>query len=442
MRNELPSRWNWSRVAIGMRIVALFAWTTGCSKANPSDAADAGVAGAAGANGGAGGSAVGANAGAGGSAAGSPGGASGAAGAGAAGTGAAGQSAPSAFCDAHEKALENHQLVCQGGTLTATGSPFCHFSVDTEVSSGSVRYDPVAASACLDELPVLPCWQFDGPDCSKVFTGTIPEGGACFPALVFEECVSGTRCVADAQCPGVCKGFAQLGEACDMNDTSSTFCATGLYCAPGAEPKCAVSTPAPTPGVGTPCPSGVGCQSANVQLACVTPAGDGGTAEATCQPPRDDGPCGSPSDCRSYVCVGGVCLPPKVTGDDCTPGLMECGPGTYCGAASKCVLPPTVGQSCAGSAAEGQGCLDVPCDPVSLTCVPLVNPGKLGDPCPTGICDIEFTCNSTTLTCVPNCLRGNACGAPGQVCCASGLNPAQDKVCNSGSACINSICTK
>jgi hypothetical protein len=435
MRDELSSRWIWSRVAIGMRIVALFAWTTGCSKANPSDAADAGVAGAAGANGGAGGSAVGANAGAGGSAAGSPGGASGAAGAGAAGTGAAGQSAPSAFCDAHEKALENHQLVCQGGTLTATGSPFCHFSVDTEVSSGSVRYDPVAASACLDELPVLPCWQFDGPDCSKVFTGTIPEGGACFPALVFEECVSGTRCVVSVQCPGVCTGFAQLGETCDMNSDSATFCADGLYCAPGLEPKCVVAPPAPTPGVGTLCSSPYDCQSGDVWLVCEAPNDpiDGGTVQGTCQPPRDDGPCLNLSDCRSNVCVGGnittgtygVCLPPKVTGDDCTPGLRECGPGTYCGSASKCVLLPTVGQSCAGSAGEGQrqGCLDLPCDPVSLTCAPS-----------------SLLCISTT-TCVNQCLRGNVCGAPGQACCA-GQQDSNPQVCNSGSACINSICTK
>ena len=400
MRDEESNRGISNRAALGIRVVALFMGALGCSKATPSDS-------------------------------GNP----------------IDLSDPSAFCDAYSKATANHQLACLGGSLTVGGQPLCLVAPNTEVSSGSVSYDPVAASACLDELPVLPCWQTDGSDCSKVFTGTIPEGGACFPAFGLTECVPGTRCVADVQCPGVCTGYAQLGDACDMNSDSSTFCGAGLYCAPGSNPQC-VAAPVPTtPALGTPCGWYYDCQDGYVQLACEGPNGpvyDPGTTDGTCQPPRDDGPCLNPSDCRSYVCAGGstapmtagVCVPPKVTGDACTPGLEECGPGTYCGSASACVLLPTVGQSCAASAGEGKGCLDVPCDPVSLTCVPLGNLGELGGPCVTVACDIDLTCDSTK-TCVPSCFRGNACGAPGQVCCA-GTGSAG--LCNSGLACVNAIC--
>jgi hypothetical protein len=391
MRAEESNRGISNGAALGIRVVALVAWTVGCSKANPNDS-------------------------------GNP----------------IDLSDPGAFCDAYSKAMAIHQLACLGGTLTVGGQPLCLVAPNTEVSSGSVSYDPVAASACLDELPVLPCWQNDGSDCSKVFTGTIPEGGACFPAFGIEECVSGTRCVVSVQCPGVCTGYAQLGETCDMDDTSSTFCGAGLTCAPGSNPQC-VAAPVPTPGLGTPCSWFYDCQMSNVTLACEGPNGpiNTSTPDGTCQPPRDDGPCLSPSDCRSYVCVGGNCMPPKVTGDACTPGMRECGPGTYCGSASACALLPTVGQSCAGSAAEGPGCLDVPCDPVSLTCVPF---GKLGDSCQTVPCSIELSCDSTSLTCVPSCIRGSACGAPGQVCCDGQTGPGPTGLCNSGSACVNALC--
>lgn len=386
MRDGESKRRISKRAALGIHVVELFVAAVGCSTANPSDLSD-----------------------------------------------------PSAFCVAYSKATANHQLACLGGSLTVVMQPSCVFGTNTEVSSGRLSYDPVAASSCLDELPVLPCWHFDGPDCSKVFTGTIPEGGACFPAFGLTECVPGTRCVADVQCPGVCTGYAQLGEACVADDESSLFCGAGLSCAPGSNPQC-VAIPVPTPGVGTPCGSDYDCLSGDVQLACEGPNGpingtSSGTAQGSCQAPRDDGPCFSPSDCRSDVCAGGVCLPPKVTGDACTPGLGECGPGTYCGTTGACVLLPTVGQSCAASAGEGKGCLDVPCDPVSLICLPL---GNLGDSCQqTGICSIELTCDSKTLTCVPSCIRGNACGAPGQVCC-DGTGPTG--LCNSGSACVNAIC--
>lgn len=406
MRAEESNRRISSRAALGMGVVALFVCTVGCSKASPSDPSDL--------------------------------------------------SDPGAFCDAYLKAEINHQVVCSGGSTaaltTAIAAQYCG-PVESEVSSGSVRYDPVAAAACLDELPVLPCWQSGASDCPMVFTGTIPEGGACFPTIRgrLEECVPGTRCVTNAQCPGVCTGYAQLGEACSMDDTSSTSCANGLSCAPGSEPKC-VAVAVPTPALGTPCSGGYyECQGIDVQLACEGPNGpihdpSGGTAAGTCQPPRDDGPCLDPADCRSGLCVGGdavtatasFCMPPKVAGDACTPGLQGCGPGTYCGPASVCVVVPSVGQPCAVSAGAGQECLDGVCDPVSLTCVPF---RKLGDPCQGSTCSAELACDSTSQTCVPACFRGNACGASGQACCDPELKgPGPAGLCNSGLACVNAIC--
>ncbi len=409
MRAEESNRGISTRARLGMRVAALFVCTVGCSKTSPGDPSDL--------------------------------------------------SDPSAFCDAYLKAELNHQVVCSGGSsaavTTAITAQSCG-SVESEVSSGSVSYDPVAASACLDELPVLPCWQSDAADYSKVFTGTIPEGGTCFPAILgLEECVPETRCVTNVQCPGVCTGYAQLGEACSMDDTSSTFCANGLTCAPGSEPECvaaAVAAAVPTPALGTPCSWYFECQGLDVQLTCEGPNGpiydpSSGTAAGTCQPPRDDGPCLDPADCRSGLCVGGneatamagVCMPPKVAGDACTPGLQGCGPGTYCGSASVCVVVPSVGQSCAVSAGTEQQCLDGVCDPVSLTCVPF---GKLGDRCQVSTCSFELVCDYTRMICVPGCFRGSACGASGQACC-NGLQikaPGPGGLCNSGLACVNAIC--
>ena len=394
------SRGAWSRVVVGLSIVAASGWTGGCSSTKPS--------------------------------------------------------APATFCDAYEKAVANWKFNCQGGSLAALTTAIaaldpCRF-VNTEISSGSVAFDPDAAAACLDEIPVLACWQFGsfGPDCAKVFTGTIPEGGACYlgTALLADECAPGNRCLANVQCPGICTRYSQLGESCTVETDGSSGCAPGLTCA-GDVPVCTTAAVWST-AVGMPCWSLDDCTGDDGTLACegpggpiddfAPPPGDGGTAPGTCQPPRDDGPCSFATECRSDVCFGaqggtpttdGVCLAPKVTGDSCTPGLGECGLGTYCGAASTCVVLPSIGQSCVGNAGEGQACIDGACDPGSMICVPF---GKQGDTCEAATCGLAFTCDSATRTCLPNCIRGSACGSPGQSCCA-------EQLCNGGAACVNGICT-
>jgi hypothetical protein len=355
------------------------------------------------------------------------------------------------FCESYLDARANREVICEGGSLTVLETAFhavdyCRF-VDTEISSGSINYDPDAASACLGELSVLACWRASAADCSRVFSGTIPEGGSCFLAAIgADECVSGSHCVADVACPGTCVRYAQLGESCSGDDSSlPTFCSPELTCGPNA--LCETDS-GPSPSVGTPCSSIDDCLTLDIALSCKGSSGpvavpgqtaaDGGAPAGTCQAPGDDGPCVSEFDCRSKICSEATststqfsCLPPKVAGDACVRNFDQCGPGTYCGPASECVLDPSVGQSCAGLGLERPQCANGVCDSTSWTCVPF---GKQGDPCLMYSCSVGLTCDSyASGTCLPSCIRGSACGAPGQVCCAGQL-------CHSGSACLNATC--
>jgi hypothetical protein len=351
------------------------------------------------------------------------------------------------FCDAFVNSSADQTTVCRGGSRSAYdlaigALDLCRF-VQIEVSSGAVTFHRDAAVACLDEMAALECWEYGSAatDCLKVYSGTIPQGGACYPGapLSGEECIVGTRCVSDTQCPGTCVRYAQLSEACSTTFDASDYCAPGLFC--DASSRC-IASPAATPTPGSTCSFDDDCMSSAVSLACVSPQGPAEGSSGTCQPPSDTGPCLYSVDCRSGHCAGanpptttGLCTPIKVTDDSCTPGQNECGPGTYCGSTSTCTLLPSLGQSCAGNAGEGQACLDGPCDPTSLTCVPFA---QQGDSCQQGFivgtCSIELTCDAASQRCVPSCLRGNSCGAPGQACCGGGL-------CMGGVSCIAGQCS-
>jgi hypothetical protein len=122
-----------------------------------------------------------------------------------------------------------------------------------------------------------------------------------------------------------------------------------------------------------------------------------------------------------------------MVGDACVPGQAQCGNGTYCGTANKCVDLPVIGQSCVGNAGEGTYCANGSCNPLTSICVPYQAAGQVCSGT-AGSCD-GFTaqCSSAGI-CLPSCVRGGvACGGQGQICCAQNF-------CNAGLACNGTTC--
>jgi len=320
-----------------------------------------------------------------------------------------------AFCNAYFGASADRAYACQGGSrdaLTAhlQGMDWCNAAA-AAIGAAHVAFDATAAAACLADIPGLECWQNPNasPNCTKVFTGTVAEGGACYRSLPMgaQECAPGTECDSSgSDCTGVCV----------VHDTT---------------PPLAV--------IGGPCTGANDCVGDQGALTCVGSTGPILSGMGTCQVPAESGPCNYPSDCLTAACarpdvtMPGMCQAPKQIGDSCTPMAGECGTGTTCAAATNtCVVYPAVGQPCAGDHNVANQCRDGICD-ASGRCVRY---GKRGDSCsaPIDTCGFGMVrCDSTSLRCEPECMPGNGCGARGQVCCAG-------QRCNAGLYCNGRAC--
>jgi hypothetical protein len=370
------------------------------------------------------------------------------------------------FCQNYIDAVTAKLQQCQGGSAAALQALFqttniCN-GITLDLAAGKVVFAENSASACLREIDALDCGSLAASsasptgypsDCGRVFQGTVPIGAACYPltAPPAQECVSGSHCVADTQCPGVCQPDGTSGQACDLTIGG---CAAGLTCTYGyaATPTCTALPP--DVQVGAPCAGPADCGSANVGLICEGKDGpiDGFVSTSagvsgTCQKPPVSGPCNTASECSSESCsstapgtTSGVCLPPKVVGDPCVKGARQCGVGAYCGSASRCVELPVVGQSCAGTSGEGTDCIDGFCNPLTKTCMPFLGAGAGCQSQATLVpqqpqqCDpINTTCSPTWGVCLPACAPGSSCGGSGQICCAN-------EICAAGLACSVGTC--
>jgi hypothetical protein len=353
------------------------------------------------------------------------------------------------FCAAHVYVAGNRAFACRGGSRAAHDvwvqvTHACE-TATAAIAGSHALFDPAAAAACIAEMAALDCWQEPAaaPACALVFTGTVADADSCYPNLPFdaEECLPGSHCVADDwECTGRCERYRLLGESCtEYTLNRSGRCAAPLVC----ERTCLETTNTPF-AIGTMCVRASECTGDQGTLACAEangPVPPGDTTGGTCQPPADTGRCLTGSDCRSGICqraptdtgIFGTCVPPKRLGDACAPG--QCGPGTTCGAIGKCMLLPSIGQPCSPSVDERPACLDGVCDASTLRCVPI---GEQGDRCPAPVFEPpcipgRLRCDQATSTCLPACFPGNACGAPGQACCANQL-------CNTGAACNAGVC--
>lgn len=172
-----------------------------------------------------------------------------------------------------------------------------------------------------------------------VVHGDQPLGAGCTVKGFFSDCARDLVCNAGL-CVDPCQRLS-AGDSCGQGSSIAT-CGEGLFCDSGNTKKCQ-----PTGGVGSPCPTGDGC---NEDTYCK----DMKTCEA---PPRAGEPCGPlglcaeqlycagattceaiPGDgqpcpdflCQQYlVCEAGACKPGPGVGEPC-PSNGSCGPDTEC----------------------------------------------------------------------------------------------------------------
>ena len=88
------------------------------------------------------------------------------------------------FCKAVINAAADRSYACEGGSREALdaqlqATDFCNAAA-VAIGAAHVKFDAGAAAACVADVPHLACWQNLGasPNCTKVFTGTVAEGGA------------------------------------------------------------------------------------------------------------------------------------------------------------------------------------------------------------------------------------------------------------------------
>lgn len=214
--------------------------------------------------------------------------------------------------------------------------------------------------------------------------GTVPGGGTCSSTT---DCISGLTCTA-----GVC--LASIGGQC----TSLRGCvssATACY------NNICVSTPLSPVGGTPPCQSGLVVDSSSGTAICRVPIG---------------GTCSTSTDCiTGGTCTGGICV--MSSGGGGIGGTPPCMSGLI-NDSGVCKVP--VGGTCSSSSdctSTSGGCISGRCT---------ASKGRLDSKC-----TVSTDCN-TGLTC-----DGGRCKiSPSSVipCC-------DDRMCSSGSVCMDSVCT-
>jgi hypothetical protein len=228
--------------------------------------------------------------------------------------------------------------------------------IEADIAAGMVVYDGAAAAVCLTWIAqnLSPTCRtseqprFQPPLCSTIFTGTVPEGGAC---LTSGECVSDDcdrpGCGSDSCCQGTCiastirpNGTVPVGAAC----TSRSSCVMGAYCnVSGNPPLCtALKTAGQACQLDEECPAGMGC---------VLTASDAGATHTCAMPADENAPCAGNDSCdlRGDYCDPTTmrCAPRVPVGGACITGGDSCVSYAGCdNATAKCVKQPHAGDSC------------------------------------------------------------------------------------------------
>lgn len=229
------------------------------------------------------------------------------------------------------------------------------------VEAGTIVFDPDAAEECLafeaTACPLrapLESYQMVLPGaardaCDRMFTGTVPLGGAC---RIGAECEGGfpvlASCDTGDACPGRCVAMPGLGEACELRGGCRwpLLCGTDAVCVSGA--------------VGAPCAHTLDCWT---PLRCL-PGVDG--ASVCTEPPGEGAPCAFAEPCASALaCVGGICAAPASDGESCG-AERPCADGLRC-VASRCAYIAAPSEACDGATRvcpHGFACERTRCQPL------------------------------------------------------------------------------
>lgn len=224
--------------------------------------------------------------------------------------------------------------------------------LEAGVNAGRIRYDGVAAAACVDMatggggLCIVSEPQGLGTKaCDDTFTGTVAAGGGCFNN---DECASrdcdrtgcndGITC-----CEGKCRAFMLVATGGDCSQGER--CAAGNYCesapnTPIATCKALVTTAGQPCNVHEACAPGLWCRFGAV----------GATPICTPLPGRgqDCDVAGLPCNSRGDVCDGAThkCVERRAVGATCTQ-IPDCVAYATCDEASHtCVALSGIGGAC------------------------------------------------------------------------------------------------
>ena len=172
--------------------------------------------------------------------------------------------------------------------------------------------------------------------------GAQPLGAGCTEHDIYSDCARDLQCYM-GQCADPCLRLA-AGANC-TGGSSLAQCDKGLFCDAGNTKQCQ-----PTGGVGSPCPTGVGC--------------------------NEDTFCGDDLTCQAYPKAGEPCGPTSMCADD-----------LYCTIAVTCQPIPGDGQPCESVCQDHLVCTVDTCEPGPA----------IGEPCPVnGPCGLGAMCEGDT----------------------------------------------
>lgn len=217
------------------------------------------------------------------------------------------------------------------------------------VNNGSMKLNSCAATACLEEIEELNCYDAETPmrenyvpfidSCYQALAGNLSTGQPC---TINGQCGTGEFCQPDDEqdvCGGSCADVGLYGSG----QCGDIICRGDQYCVPDND--VCVSRHAD----GESCEEDYHCKynSECVDGQCapiVSGLGEGSTCDL------------STALCEfGLICVGGTCQKPASTGETCA--FFGCSPDLYCNSEGKCVAKGGADASCT----DGSQCLSTHC---------------------------------------------------------------------------------
>jgi hypothetical protein len=321
----------------------------------------------------------------------------------------AGPASPSDFQNGLQVAYCDNSVLC--GFVSAAQKAACEQAVPgnlmmypasydygAAVTGGRLKYDPVAAQACIDAWKKAGCssdqQNVAAAACRNVYTPLVSVGGTCF---AYAECIGGYCKNSQQQgCMGICTAWLAKGDTCDPNND---ICDPKVGYCDGTSTKCIEYT-----HVGGNCDNTT-CDAMTFCLADPTP-GDAGMGDGAATPP---------ATCRAPGKVGDICQVFFYGDDTCSPELFCDDTVTP----NVCATQHDSGAACGSFAAckDGLDCVGLGFDQMTgMTilgkCGPYLDIGATCDPSVSESgCAFDTTCDMTAKKCALRGLPASDCSA-------------------------------